>query len=412
MEVRMKPLFLLLVECLVLLTPAFALATSPSADDRKAVVEGNNAFAVALYGQLRSRSGNLFLSPESISTALAMAYAGAHGQTASEMAKTMHFTLPPERLHRAMGALLNDLNATHQGYQLRVADALWAQQDYKFLDSFLALTRDNYGAGFHPVDFKLGADAARLMINQWVAEKTENKIKDLLGPGALNARTRLVLTNAIYFKGDWETKFDKAKTMDEDFHLSPEQTAKASMMHREGRFQYFNGGTFQILEIPYKSQELSMIVLLPNDVGGLSALEESLTADNMREWLHKLGPVPKVIVTMPRFTMTKQFGLENTLGAMGMVQAFRDGHADFSGMSDNPRGLFISAVIHKAFIDVNEEGTEAAAATGITLRSAMARMPDRTPPIVFRADHPFLFLIRDNRSGGLLFMGRVVDPTK
>jgi serine protease inhibitor len=412
MEVRMKPLFFLLVQCTVLLTPALALATSPSSDDRAALVEGNNAFAVALYGQLRSQSGNLFLSPESISTALAMAYAGTRGQTASEMAKTMHFTLPPERLHPAMGALLNDLNATHPGYQLRVADALWAQQDYKFLDSFLTLTKDDYGAGFHPVDFKLGADATRQMINQWVAEKTENKIKDLLAPGVLSARTRLVLTNAIYFKGNWETQFDKAQTKEEDFHLSSAQNVTAPLMHREGRFNYFNGGTFQVLEIPYKSQELSMIVLLPNDVGGLAALEESLTADNARDWLHKLGPVSKVIVTMPRFTMTKQFGLRDTLGAMGMVQAFQDGRANFSGMSDDPRGLVISAVIHKAFIDVNEEGTEAAAATAVTVRSAAARMPDRMPPIVFRADHPFLFLIRDNRSGGFLFMGRVADPTK
>jgi len=409
----MKLLLILLIECLVLLAPALALGTSTAdSADRSAVVEGNNAFAVALYGQLRSQDGNLFFSPESISTALAMTYAGARGQTATEMAKTLHFTLPPDRLHPAMGALLNDLNAEHTGYQLRVADALWAQQDYRFLDSFLQLTKDDYGAGFHPVDFKLGADAARHTINQWVEEKTENKIKDLLAPGVLNARTRMVLTNAIYFKGNWETQFDKTQTMDEDFHLSAAQSVKARLMHREGRFNYFNGGTFQALEIPYKSQELSMIVLLPNDVGGLPALEESLTAANAKDWLHRLGPVPKVIVSLPSFKMTQQFGLKDKLGAMGMVQAFQEHSANFSGMSDDPRGLFISAVIHKAFIDVNEEGTEAAAATAVTMRHAMARMPVQVQPVVFRADHPFLFLIRDDRSGGILFLGRVTDPTK
>jgi serpin B len=409
----MKLLLILLIECLVLLAPALALSPSTAdSADGTAAVAGNNDFAVALYGQLRSQSGNLFFSPESISTALAMTYAGACGQTASEMAKTLHFTLPPERLHPAMGALLNDLNAEHAGFQLRVADALWAQQGYRFLDSFLQLTKDDYGAGFHPVDFKLNADAARQTINQWVEEKTENKIKDLLAPGVLDASTRMVLTNAIYFKGNWETQFDKTKTQDEDFHLASAQSVKARLMHRDGRFNYFNGGTFQALEIPYKSQELSMIVLLPNDVSGLPTLEESLTSANAKDWLHRLAPVPKVILSLPSFKMTQQFGLRDKLGAMGMVQAFQQGSANFSGMSDDPRGLYISAVIHKAFIDVNEEGTEAAAATGVIMRHAMARMPVPEQPIVFRADHPFLFLIRDNRSGGILFLGRVTDPTK
>jgi serpin B len=218
-----------------------------------------------------------------------------------------------------------------------------------------------------------------------------------------------VLTNAIYFKGDWQTQFDKAQTRDEDFHLSAAQNVIAPMMHREGGFNYFDGGTFQILEIPYKSAELSMIVLLPNDVGGMFALEQSLTAPNTRQWLGQLRPVPKVIMTLPKFKMTQQFELQDTLGAMGMTLAF-DAHADFSGMTGN-REFSISAAIHKAYIDVNEEGTEAAAATAVVMRSMMARMQQPAPP-VFRADHPFIFLIRDNRSGGILFMGRVTDPTR
>jgi serpin B len=386
-----------------------ATETSASKSDQSMVVEGNNAFAVDLYGKLRDQGGNLFFSPESISTALAMAYAGARGATASEMAQTLHFTLPPEQLQPAMGALLNDLNAAHTGYQLSVANALWAQQGYKFLDDFLNIMKSNYGAGFNEVNFKGAPEAARSTINQWVEQKTQGKITNLLPPGTVSPITRLVLTNAIYFKGDWQMQFDKAQTKLEDFHLSPTETVKVSLMHRDGGFNYFNGGAFQALEIPYKSNELSMVVFLSNDIGGLSALEQSLTGSNARQWLQELRFAPKVIMTIPKFKMTKEFELAGTLGAMGMPRAFQPGAADFSGMTGN-RDLSISAVIHKAYIDLNEEGTEAAAATGVTMRAATARAPNPTPPIVFRADHPFVFMIRDTRSGGILFMGRVTHP--
>jgi serpin B len=409
-EIYMKLLQSLSIACLVLPVAAWAADTSPSATaDRAAVVEGNNAFAMELYGQLQDRSGNLFFSPESISTALAMTYAGARGDTASEMAKTLQFTLPADRFHPAMGALLSNLNAEHDGYQLRVANALWAQQVYTFLNDFLKLTKSDYGAGLNQLDFKDATEAARLTINRWVEQKTEDRITNLLPPGSLSSKTRLVLTDAIYFKGDWQTQFDKTQTNDEDFHLSTAQKVKAPLMHREGGFNYFNGGTFQILEIPYKSAELSMLVFLPNDASGLRALEQSLTSPNMKQWFGQLRQVPKVVLTLPKFKMTQQLELRDTLGAMGMPLAF-DARADFSRMTDN-RGLFISAAIHKAYIDVNEEGTEAAAATGVVMRPTMAlRLP--TPPIIFLADHPFIFLIRDNRSGGILFMGRVTDPTK
>jgi serine protease inhibitor len=404
----MKLLLSLLTLCLVLAPGASGAEMKPvAAADRTTVVEGNNVFAVALYGRLRNQSGNLFFSPESISTALAMAYAGARGGTASEMAKTLHFTLPPEKLHPAMGALLSDLNAAHEGYQLSVANALWAQQGYTFLDDFLNLLKTNYGAGLNQVNFKGATEAARLTINQWVEQKTQDKIKDLLQPGALRSDTRLVLTNAIYFKGDWETQFDKAQTKNEDFHLSPAQTTTAPLMHREGRFSYFDGGTFQVLEIPYKSKELSMIVFLPKDPGGVPALEQSLTDSNLQQWLGQLGSVSKVIVTMPKFKMTQQFELGSTLSAMGMPQAFSSS-ADFAGMTGH-RDFAISEVIHKAYVDVNEEGTEAAAATAVTMR-ALAMPAPQAPPPVFRADHPFVFMIRDDRSASILFMGRMADP--
>jgi serpin B len=406
----MRSLLLVLVPLLFMQEAAAVAQSNPSSTtDQVAVVEGNNAFATDLYAQLRKRDGNLFFSPESISTAFAMAYAGARGTTAEQMAATLHYTLPPEKLHPAMGALLAGLNGPHAGYQLRVADALWAEKDFTFLDDFLKLTSSDYGAGFNRVDFKGSSEAVRATINQWVEEKTEDKIKDLLPAGSVTPTTRLVLTNAIYFKGDWQAQFDKAQTKDEDFHVSAAQTVKTPLMHLTSKLGYFNGGTFQTVDIPYKSGELSMIVLLPNDEGGLPALEKSFTSANAKQWLSQLRPGSKIVLTLPKFKMTQQFQLGGTLSAMGMSTAFARGAADFSGMTGK-RDLWISAAIHKAYIDVNEEGTEAAAATGIVMRSMIAARPE--PPIVFRADHPFLFLIRDNHSGAILFMGRVNDPTK
>jgi serpin B len=405
----MKLLLSLLIACLLLLFNADGAETKSVTDaDRAAVVEGNDAFAVALYHQLCGQGGNLFFSPESISTALAMAYAGARGNTASEMAKALHFTLPSDQLHPAMGALLRDLNAAHSDYQLNVANALWAQQGYTFLDQFLDLLKGDYGAGLQQVDFKGAPEAARSTINQWVEQKTQDKIKDLLAPGAVTPDTRLVLTNAIYFNGNWQTQFDKAQTRNEEFYLSQTKSAAAPLMHREGSFGYFDGGTFQILEIPYKSNALSLIVLLPKERSGLSGLEDSMTASNMQQWVSQVAPVPKVIVTIPKFKSTQEFELSTALRALGMPQAF-GADADFSGMTGK-RDFAISAVIHKAFVDVNEEGTEAAAATAVTMRALAMRAPGPPPP-VFRADHPFIFFIRDNGSRSILFLGRMTDPT-
>jgi serpin B len=404
----MKLLLSLPIACVLLLLNADRAETKNLTDaDQAVVVEGNNAFAVALYHQLSHQAGNLFFSPESISTALAMAYAGARGSTASEMAKALHFTVPPGQLHPAMGALLRDLNATHTDYQLNVANALWTQQGYTFLDQFLNLLKTDYGAGLQQVDFKGAPEAARSTINQWVEQKTQDKIKDLLARGSLRPDTRLVLTNAIYFKGNWQTQFDKAQTKTEDFYLSQTQPAATPLMHREGSFGYFDGGTFQVLEIPYKSKALSLIVLLPKERSGLPGLEDAMTASNMQQWLSRVVPVPKVVVTIPRFKSTQEFELSTALRALGMPQAFGGG-ADFSGMTGK-RDFAISAVIHKAFVDVNEEGTEAAAATAVTMRALAMRAPGPPPP-VFRADHPFVFVIRDNSARSILFMGRITDP--
>ena len=412
----MKPLRSLLSTCLVLpvaLRAAEVPATATS--DRAEAARGNNAFAIELYGQLRNQTGNLFFSPESISTALAMTYAGARADTAAEMAKALHFTMPAAHLHPAMGALLRGRNAAHDGYHLKEADALWIQTGYSLLPEFIKLNKDNYEADLDHVDFINATEASRQTINLWVEKRTENKIRELLQPGSLDRYTRLVLTNAIYFKGDWEERFKKEDTKDEDFQL-PARAIKTPLMHMTRGLNYFDGVSFQALEIPYTKRELSMIVLLPKAMEGLSAFEQSLTPAHMQQWLGQLRPAQTVIVTMPRFKMEPQFGLKDTLIAMGMKEAFDMKMADFSGVASRETmqrdgNLSISAVIHKAYVDVNEEGTEAAAATAATVIALAARPTAPAPPIIFCADHPFVFLIRDNRSGSILFMGRVTNPS-
>jgi serine protease inhibitor len=418
----MKPLTSLLIICLVLPVALWAAELPMTATSGQGeAVRDNNAFAIELYGQLRNHSGNLFFSPESVSTALAMTYAGARADTAAEMAKTMHFTLPPGQLHPAMGALLRDRNAAHDGYQLKEADALWVQNGYSLLPEFLKLNKDNYEAGLNQLDFKGATEASRQTINLWVEQRTENKIRELLTPGSLTPDTRLVLTNAIYFKGDWQEQFKKEETKDEDFHLSATQAIKTPLMHMTSGirgFNYFDGGLFQALEIPYKNKELSMIILLPKAMEGLSEFEQSLSPADMQKLLDQLRPAGKVIVTMPKFKIEAQFGLGDTLIAMGMKKAFDVNMADFTGMASRKTmqrdgklyNFYISAVIHKAYVDVNEEGTEAAAATAVHALTGRTGHPP--PPIIFRADHPFMFLIRDNRSGSILFIGRVANPSR
>jgi serpin B len=373
--------------------------------DVAAVVKGNDQFAFDLYARLRDKPGNLFFSPQSISTALAMTYAGARSETADEMARTLHFTLPNERLHPAFHALIEELNGAgkKRGYQLSVANALWGQKGYHFRKDFLELTRKNYGAGLREVDFAGNTEAARQTINAWVEKETNNKIKDLLQSGVLDSLTRLVLTNAIYFKGDWDRQFHKDATRKEPFHVSSDDKVITPMMHDTGKFQYFEGESLQVLGLAYKGKELSMVVLLPKKRDGLPELEKTLTAGKIAELLPKLRE-QEVMVSLPKFKTTCEFGLKDTLAVMGMPAAFSQTKADFSGM-DGSRELYITAVVHKAYVDVNEEGTEAAAATGVVvgLRAAPAHP-------VFRADHPFVFAIRDNRSGSILFLGRVKNP--
>jgi serpin B len=380
-----------------------------TAMDVAKIVEGDNRFALELYQQLRAGKGNLFLSPSSISMALAMTYAGAHGQTEAEMAKTLHFEMPKPELDDGMQRLLSlwKTNEKKKGYRLLIANRLWGQEDYEFLPAFLEITRTKYGAELARLDFTGKTEESRRTINLWVEDQTEDKITDLIPAGALRQDSRLVLTNAVYFKGDWTEPFDKKGTRDEDFHVTATEKVKVPLMHQQDEFHYAALDGLQVLELPYGDKSLSVVVLLPEKVDGLSDLEAKLTHGNLQRWTSALRP-QEVVVYLPRFRTTASFELNDTLKEMGMPSAFDALTADFSGMTGG-RDLFIWKVIHKAFIDVNEEGTEAAAATGTIMVPTAARVEKPKP--VFRADHPFVLMIRDNRNGAILFLGRLTNPT-
>jgi serpin B len=373
-----------------------------SGADQTALVKGNDSFATDLYARLSSQPGNLFFSPYSISAALGMTYLGARGETADQMASTLHFTLDQDRLLGAFSSLRQQLN--HGGkprkYQLHVANALWGQKGYGFREEYLRTTQDAFGAGLREVDFA-ASEQARQTINHWVEEQTKKKIIDLLPPGSVSPSTRLVLTNAIYFKGAWSHPFAKNGTKQEDFHVSADKKVLVPMMHQTEDFAYFDGPNFQMLELPYQSHELSMLVLLPKKAEEISDFEKQINSKQLDKWRAGLK-THQVTLALPKFKFTAEFTLKGTLSGLGMPLAF-SGKADFSGMCSHEK-LCIDEVIHKAFVDVNEEGTEAAAATGVTVRALAMRV---VPKAIFRADHPFVFVIRDNQTGAILFMGRV-----
>jgi serpin B len=399
----------------VVLGSALALGAEPFkgtiSPDLKSVGTSINGFTLDLYRQLHRQEGNLFFSPASISTALAMTSAGAAGQTEKEMAHVLHFDDQPQltrqRLDNAYGELTSLLNSggAQGGYLLRMANRLWGQQSYEFLPAFLKLTRDSYGAELAEVDFRQ-TERARQAINIWVEQQTQQKISDLIPAGALGPDTRLVLTNAIYFLGGWAEEFSEEQTKEEPFFVTPKQSVTVALMTQNNRFRYGESEDLQILELPYRGHEISMVVLLPKQVDGLATLEGRLTTENVDRWTNLLRS-RKVHVFLPKFKMTSQFSLKKVLSAMGMPTPFTEA-ADFSKMASG-ENLMISEVIHKAFVDVNEKGTEAAAATAVLVAPTSAPFQPEMPA-VFRADHPFLFLIRDNRTGTILFTGRVSNP--
>ncbi|MDB6018321.1 MAG: proteinase inhibitor serpin [Pedosphaera sp.] len=370
------------------------------------VVAGNTAFACELYGQLKGGEGNLFFSPYSISTCLAMTYAGARGETEKEMARVMHWGTNRNEVQAGFGELQKQLNEAQNKVELNVANALWAQKGHPFLPDFLKVAQEHYAANVKQIDFGREAIPASREINAWVEEKTKGKIRELVEPGMFNEYTRLVLADAIYFKGSWEQPFPPKATSTQPFHISKKRKVDAPLMTQTERFGYFETESIQVVELPYLGHDLAMTVFLPKWADHFSDFEKALKPENLPFWLGRLKE-EKVEVWLPRFKMESSYELKTNLMAMGMAEAFGQA-ADFSGM-DGAKDLFISSIRHKAFVETDEKGTEAAAATGMMLESKSIEM-DRPP--VFRADHPFIFLIRDRRSGSILFLGRVVNPSK
>lgn len=387
-----------------------ALFSPPKADAQSkldALVGDNTTFALDLYHKLAPTEGNLFFSPHSISTALAMTYAGARGKTETEMAETLHFSLGQTELHPAFKELEARLRTSGEaGTRLCVANSLWPQKDYAFLGDYLSLIEENYGTLITAVDYRSDRESARQTINQWVENATEHKIKDILQPRDLKSLTRLVLVNVICFKGTWATQFAPKNTEDATFHVTFERAVQTPMMRQKITCRYASLPSLDVLELPYTGGGVSMIILLPKKIGGLQQIEATLSKENMAKWLGALS-TRDVLVFLPRFKTMRRFNLSGTLASMGMVDAFSETSANFAGMDGRPDWLYISALIHKAFVEVNEEGTEAAAATAVVMsgRSVPAQ------PLVFRADHPFVFLIQETQTGCILFAGRLSDPT-
>lgn len=377
--------------------------------DIQALVENNNKFAFDLYGSLQTQDGNLIYSPYSISLALAMTYAGTRGETESQMAQTLRF-LQQDRLHPTFNAL--DLQLTERSktqsneetpLQLNIANAVWAEQTYPFLPSFLDTMALNYGAGVRLADFVNRYEEARLEINNWVRDRTEDRIKDLIPEGVLDTNTRMALVNAIYFKGDWLAPFNPESTQDAPFHLLEGSEVTVSMMNQDTLIPYATGDGWQAVELAYQGQTAAMDIIVP-DEGRFGEIETSLDHETVSTILSSLQPT-SVTLALPKFKYESEFGLADQLKTLGMTDAFDPDRADFSGMSER-NDLHISEVVHKAFVAVDEKGTEAAAATAVIVGVTSAPVFD----VILTIDRPFMFLIRDIPTGQILFIGRVLNP--
>jgi len=403
---KFKSITALAVGAAILILAGWPGHSTGADSDLSAVVKGDNAFAFDLYAKLKTNPGNIFFSPYSISSALAMTYAGAKGETAKQMARVLHFSLGPNKLHPALAQLTKDLNARGGSgkYELVVANRLWGAKGKTFLPDFLNLVKKYYGAGFEVVDFAASPEKARGIINKWASDQTRGKIQGPVPPGGISPEMKLVLANAIYFKGKWLDPFKKNFTIEGmPFFISPANQVKVPMMYQKEGFSWGETSGLQFLEIPYVGEELSMLILLPVKKDGLASLESRLSPQFIKG-LAAYERQEEVEVFLPRFKLEFGTELSDVLPKMGMTNAF-SGAADFSGMT-GARDIFLSKVLHKAMVDVNEEGTEAVAVT-----FAPAPAPVEAPKVnIFRADHPFLFLIRDNKTGSILFLGRVVDP--
>ena len=400
---RVVPALMLILAFMLVSLHDRSIAKKP---ESKAVVQAINSLALDLYPKLKQGDANLFFSPYSISSALAMTYAGARGSTATQMAKTLHFSGDRQNVDEGFGVLNQALadSADREGCQLDVANALWAQKGFPFIPEFRALILNAYHGEFNQVDFVKAPEVSRKTINKAVEKQTHGKIFDLMPAGSINKLTNLVLTNAIYFECLWAKVFKEKDTKAEEFTLLNGSKTQVPMMQQETRFGYAAANGLQILELPYKGHEFSLLVFLPKEHDGLEQFEQSLTSEKLHNLAGRLQRT-KVKVWLPKFKIdTPSYQLASILGDLGMTDAFT-GKADFSAI-DGRQDLFLQAVLHKAFVNVDEKGTEAAAATAIGVGSVALR---EAPP-VFRADHPFLFVIRHNPTKCILFMGRLTKP--
>lgn len=373
--------------------------TSPA--DEALLVEGNSTFAFELYQALQGKEGNFFFSPYSISLMMAMAFGGAQGETAQQIADAMRFNLSPDKLHVAFNYLSLQLvqrTSDADNFQLDIVNDIWGQKNYKFLQAYLDILAQNYGAGLRVVDFTNDPDGARKVINDYIYDQTHKLIKDLIPAGTINAFTRLVLTNAIYFKAEWKNKFNKNETLDGVFKLLDKSQVTVPMMNQRSVFKFASGVDWKAIELPYKNEQIAMDIILPND---FSAFEGSMDTATINQIMATMGS-RDVQLSMPKFKFASDFDLKEALSALGMPVAFDPINADFSGITD-VEGLYIQGVVHKAFVAVDEEGTEAAAAGAVIIGTTS--MPES-----LAIDSPFIFLIRDIQTGSILFMGRVLNP--
>jgi serpin B len=363
-----------------------------------------NRFAVDMYKVLATDNNeNIFFSPFSISIALGMTYAGAEGSTKQQISEVLNFPINDKALHKKLGALQNELiGKSQKGVEVSIANQLWADQNYKFKCAYTRGVKRNYSAPVKRVDFYSKPDECRLEINKWVEQQTKDRIKDLLPDGSISSLTKLVLTNAIYFKGQWDNKFDMDLSKEDVFFKSSEEKIATTFMNERAKYKIYNGDDLQMLELPYTGKDFSMLVLLPNEGVSLNDIERTITFNAISAFAEQLVE-SEVIVSLPKFKFNAEYGLKPVLSSMGMPIPFSNG-ADFSRMSGNT-DLKIDEVFHKAFVEVSEEGTEAAAATAvvIVLKSVII-------PVEFIANRPFIFVIRENSTGAFLFMGRVTNP--
>jgi serpin B len=382
-------------------------APKTTAAEMATQVEGNSAFAIDLYQALKSEEGNLFYSPYSVSLALAMTYAGSGGETEEQMASTLHFVLPQDRLHANFNALDLELASRGEGargkdgkgFRLNIVNAIWGQRDFEFHQGFLDLLAENYGAGMRLLDFVHSPEPSRTLINRWVSDQTEDRIEELIPQGFIDEDTRLILTNAIYFNAAWQFPFSEQATRGGTFHLLDGGEVTVPMMKETAGFGYAEGDGYQAVELPYDGDELSMVILLP-DENEFEDLESSIDSEFLKS---AVGGIKRsrLALTLPKFEIQSEFGLADRLADMGMPAAFSDG-ADFSGMS-GAGDLFLTDVVHQAFITIDEAGTEAAAATAVGV--GITSLPPE-----LEINRPFVFLIRDTQTGAILFLGRVLNP--